>query len=695
MLVTSWTHTALADAASPGVIHLVEAYDEAVWQVQLPLEQLTDEKIFTTPDSLKVADAQLAAIAPAAGVETAIAFITLDFEDMSQLRPWAPQRPLELMEASEPALTSLDLTQSVQVAAEAVDSVNVKPIDVIDADSAAAAPALETTETALASPDQAQPVSAASDVAKSDEVTPTDATSAVVEATDPAFLPTAQVTRLAPSNDQFIDISEVTVTGTSNNTSTDVAAQPVMTGIVEPVMKPKAITLAQLTPPAPAPVEPAPLPSAQVTRIETPAATPVPAPEPEKPAPKQVERLAEAVLLAVNENPDIQISKARQDDAYYGIMESRAGFLPKLDLALSAGPEYMVPDAAASTTEARREGTVTMRQTVWDFGLTLYDLRRAKALYESAEWATREKIESITFEISAAYIGILERERIVDLARDNVAAHKKILRMVEVQRELGLVTGADVSRVQARLSNVQAALLDRESERDQAKENYRRLVKRLPATVVEPPAPEASLPTDADAAVALIDERSPQMMQTLSDQRSLASQRRSQIGNFYPKVELEVQGNWKEQNQGDTGRARDARAMVIMRYNLFNGLADLATKRRIDARLREVDFEVERVRREVEQDIRSDFRALEASRQKVSAVDSEVEAAQKVVDLYAEQFKTGKRTAFDLLDGQQSLVQARTNYINNRFQSVVSGYRVLQKLGLLFDHVSAAPANKI
>lgn len=439
------------------------------------------------------------------------------------------------------------------------------------------------------------------------------------------------------------------------------------------------------------------LPDAQVKRLEA-VAQDVPPPSPvqeeDKPA-GEVEQLAEAVLLAVSENPDIQISKARQDDAYYGTMESRAGFLPKVDLAISGGSELNAPNSGNTTVELRREGTLTVRQTLWNFGLTLNDLRRAKALYESAEWATREKIESITFDISSAYIGVLERQRIAELARDNVVAHKRILRMVEVQRELGLSTGADVSRVQARLSNVEAALQDRESERDQAKENYRRLVNRLPARVVDPPIPDLALPSDADAAVELIDERSPQLMQTLSDQRSLEAQRRSQVGALYPSVDLEMQGNWKEQVQGDTGRARDTRAMVVMRYNLFNGFADYAVKKRIDARLREIGYEVERVRREVEQDIRSDFRALDASRRKVATVDSEVQAAQNVVDLYAEQFKTGKRTAFDLLDGQQALVQARTNQISNRFQSVISGYRVLQKLGLLFDHISTTPHNKI
>jgi outer membrane protein, adhesin transport system len=431
--------------------------------------------------------------------------------------------------------------------------------------------------------------------------------------------------------------------------------------------------------PSAAPPERAPM---TVVRMRDTAA----APEPE------IENLREAIAAALNENPDIQIAKARQDDAFYGVREARAAWMPRVDVSASYGPEYNNPSQGNSGMEQRKEGSATLRQTVWDFGLTLNDVRRARALYESAEWATREQIEAIAFEISVAYIGVLERERLVQLAEESIAAHERILKMVTTQRDLGLATGADVSRVETRLNNVRAAALDRKSERDQARERYRRLVKRLPGQVVELPEPAAMLPAEADAAVAMIETKSPRLQQTMSDKRSLQSQRSAQRGNFFPKVELELQGNWKDDVSGDTNRNRDARAMVVMRYNLFNGGRDVATLRRIEARQREVEFEVDRVRRDVEQDIRNDFSALKAAQDKVATIDKEVAAAREVERLYAEQFKAGKRTAFDLLDSQQSLFNARGTQVSNRYQQLVSSYRILQKLGGLFEFLSTADA---
>jgi outer membrane protein TolC len=196
------------------------------------------------------------------------------------------------------------------------------------------------------------------------------------------------------------------------------------------------------------------------------------------------------------------------------------------------------------------------------------------------------------------------------------------------------------------------------------------------------------LPGNVDEAVDLIDQRSPRMAQAVEDRKSLQKQYASQTGAFLPHVSVLLQGNHKYDVLGETGMSDDARAMVQVTYNLFNGGADLATRHRIGARLREADYELDRRRREVEQDIRTDFDALGAARQKIATITAEIESAQKVVDLYRQQFREGKRTVFEVLDSEKTLYGAKANQISNRAAMNLSEYRVLQKLGGLFELVS-------
>ena len=421
---------------------------------------------------------------------------------------------------------------------------------------------------------------------------------------------------------------------------------------------------------------------------DTPQAGSKSAEPPVEPPADATESLRDAIVAALKGNPDIQISLAQQDDAYYGVAEARAAWLPHLDATVGYGREWAKSGTSAATWENRVEGSLTLTQNIWDFGVTMNDVRRARASYRSAQWAAREKIESIAYDITSSYVSVLQQQQLVVLAQQEIEADKRVLRMVSVQKDLGLTTAADVSRAQAQIDGSQSQLLDRKSALQQARIGYRRLTGHLPATAQELPAAVAMLPTSVGAAVDMIDDHSPHMAQAVEDRKSLLRQYASETGAFLPHVSMVVQANHKYDVLGKTGMADDGRAMVTLSYNLLNGGADLAVRRRIGARIREADYELDRRRREVEQNIRTDFDALGAAQQKIATIDAEIASAEKVVDLYRQQFREGRRTVFEVLDSEKTLYNARANQIVNQSAMHLAEYRVLQGLGGLFDLVS-------
>ncbi len=366
--------------------------------------------------------------------------------------------------------------------------------------------------------------------------------------------------------------------------------------------------------------------------------------------------------------------------------------MPHLDMTVGYGPEMARQGVAAFTHRRRVEGSLTLSQNLWDWGVTLNDIKRARASYRAAQWATREQIETVSFDITNAYLGILQQQKQIALTEGEIAATTKLLRMISVQKDLGLTTQADVDRAKARLDNVQSTLLDRKSALQQARDSYKRLTDHLPGRAVDLPSTAGALPETVEAAVDMIDDHSPRMAQAVQDRRSLDRQYASQTGTFLPRVGLLVQGNHKYDVLGKTGLTEDARAMVTVSYSFLNGGADIAVRDRIGARLRQADYELDRRRREVEQDIRADFQSLGAAQQKIATINSEIDSAQRVADLYKQQFREGKRSVFDMLDSQQVLFAARSNAVANEFAMHLAEYRVLQKLGGLFDLVSVGEA---
>lgn len=402
----------------------------------------------------------------------------------------------------------------------------------------------------------------------------------------------------------------------------------------------------------------------------------------------KTESLRDAIIASLRQNPDIQIALARQDDAKYSVDQARAAYLPRVDLTAATGPEYNVPNIPGTTLMHRSEGTLNVHQNLWDFGVTINDIKRARAAYASAQWTTRGQIEQVSFDIASAYLNMLEKQKLIALVEGEIATQDKMSKMIEVQKDLGLTTSADVSRAKVRADSLQQQLLDAQSQLQQQREAYRRLTGHVPGLAVDLPPIDAALPPTAEMAVDGIASHSPDLASAMEGRRAVAKELESQYGNFFPKLSLDAQSNYKDEVLGRTGRNSDARVVFTMTYNLFNGGADLALKRRIQARLREADYQLDRVRRDVEQDIRIDFQSLQAARDKMATIESQVTAAEKVVSLYREQFRSGQRSVFDLLDSQQALYQANQARITNATQKQVSGLRVLQKLAGLFDLVS-------
>jgi len=405
------------------------------------------------------------------------------------------------------------------------------------------------------------------------------------------------------------------------------------------------------------------------------------------------ETLASAVQDALEQNPEIQIAKAQWDDARFGVQESRAALLPSLEVQAARGHERTAPEAGDQSDHSRSELSLLVRQNVYDFGATRGAVRSADRVAASAEWAFRAQVDSVALDIAEAFLQVLEQNSIVTLAEQNLAAHDRILETVQTQQEFGLVTGADVSRVDARLNAARADLLDQRSALEQARENYRRLLNREPGPLAEPGRVEGLIPPTADDAVALLDESNPQVLQARLLLASLDEQREATRAGYLPRFDLELTASTRDNAGGEVGRSDESRAMINMRLPLFDGGAREAAIGRVSARIRQAEFEVERAQRDAEQAVRNDYSALSSAWEKVDAIEDEVAAAERLVELYDEQFRQGTRSVFDLLDGQSTLYQAQVRRESNRTEMRISGYRVLRTLGSLFAAITLPSAD--
>jgi outer membrane protein, adhesin transport system len=154
---------------------------------------------------------------------------------------------------------------------------------------------------------------------------------------------------------------------------------------------------------------------------------------------------------------------------------------------------------------------------------------------------------------------------------------------------------------------------------------------------------------------------------------------------YYPNLDLELGASAGEDLDGVEGSDISAQALVVLRYNLFRGGADIAREREGFARLREARESLRVAQREAEEEARVAFNAMITARTRVRALARGVEAQRATRDIYAQQFDLGQRGLLDLLDAENELFNDRSNLVTASFTEMFAVYRVLAVIGTLLD----------
>lgn len=408
--------------------------------------------------------------------------------------------------------------------------------------------------------------------------------------------------------------------------------------------------------------------------------------------------LADAVAYAVLTYPEIRAYEARTREAKAGIDVSNAALLPNADLRLAAGGNFSgsyegraVPYKIASTSvDNRFDGGLILRQLLWDFGAAGADIARAKLLSESESFRLREKIDEIAWRTAQTYVKIHEHRALIGLVDETIAAHQNLLRIVMAQEKEGHGTSADVNRVKSRLTDISTIRADVSLNLKAAEDQFERLTRLKPTALGQVPNYRARIPGKPEFAIEQVLARNPRLAAMQANNRAIEKELEAQRAGNLPKLGFELDTESKNFRTGIGGRTQtEGRGMLAMRFKLLDGGLSAAQERQIKARIEGGEMLLLNEREQFEADIRQGYRAIESAGRKGSLLADGVTSAKRVRELYLEQFKAGKRTIFELLDGQMAHYTARRAQIESQFEITKAVIDILRATGDLTPTLSA------
>jgi adhesin transport system outer membrane protein len=281
---------------------------------------------------------------------------------------------------------------------------------------------------------------------------------------------------------------------------------------------------------------------------------------------------------------------------------------------------------------------------------------------------------------------VLRDEERLKNADENIKKHEETLALVKKRADLGGGNVADVSQAEARLQTAHSTYTDIQGQLRETQTKFLQVVG-VPATDLDDVTGSdlSRVPENVDLSVQKGLENNPKVRLAKHDVERAEAEVREQTASLYPKLNFEAVASADRYNSGLKETDWNAQFLLVMRYNLYRGGADIARIKEFKER-RSESLEQLRVReREVEQDVHSSWAARTTQQDRISLLEKQVQANQQTYEGYVQQFDIGQRGLLDVLDAANELFISNDQLIQARNQEEFSSFRILASQGQLVE----------
>jgi outer membrane protein len=395
------------------------------------------------------------------------------------------------------------------------------------------------------------------------------------------------------------------------------------------------------------------------------------------PAPARAQSLADALVAAYRNSNLLDQNRALLRAADEDVLQAQARILPVINFitnfltSSSGAPDYRLSFA------------ISISMPLIDFGRGRLgiDLAREQVLSARAGLVVVEQRVLLT--AVAAYLNLHSARQVVGLRRNNVEVIERQAQAARERFELGDGTRTDVALAEARLAAARSALAAAEGDAAVAREDYNFAVGRYPGGLSAPPA-LPRLPRTLDAAQAHARGHHPAILQA---QHQVAAAdivtritRTERLGTLTGSLSVEAR---RQQIGVIEGTSSDLTASLGYQVPLYTGGRLPSAERQTVARAEAQRAALNQTVAQVNAAVAQAWAQLTVARAQLEATGLQIEAAEAALQAVRAEAEFGTRTALDVLDAEQDLLDARTSRLLASTAVQRAAYVLLESTGQL------------
>jgi outer membrane protein len=418
--------------------------------------------------------------------------------------------------------------------------------------------------------------------------------------------------------------------------------------------------------------------------------------------PAFADTLEGALALAYQNNPQINSARAAARATDEGVGIALSGYRPKFTAQAEAGEVYLdsltkgvstvgrLPVYTKSTSlTALQQYSLQGTQTLYNGFQTASKTRQAEAAVFGQREALRNTEQQVLLSAATAYLNLLQNAALLDLNRNNVSVLEATLRQTRDRFTAGEVTRTDVAQALQQLDLGRSQLHAAESQYITAKSQYLQFIGVEPGKLASASPVDRFSPRTLNGALQRAASQNPQITLAMYAVDAQVENLKALESALYPVLSVtgslsKAYGSFTQPNNLESLTGEVFGTLTVP---LYQGGAEYAQIRQAKETLGQRRLDLDTARLSVQQAVTQAWGQLEAAKAQIDASNAAVTASEIALDGVREEARVGQRTTLDVLNAQQTLVQARTNLVTAQHDRLVASYSLLAAVGSLAPQI--------
>ena len=378
---------------------------------------------------------------------------------------------------------------------------------------------------------------------------------------------------------------------------------------------------------------------------------------------KKTLSLNEAIEIALSNNHDLQISKANIDIAKSRIKSAKSAYYPQIETKI------VVPFVG-------RESGFFLDQLIWDFGRTSGIVKSRKSEFKASKHAFDKNTFDTIQNTKIAYYKVLIAKHNLIAAENKLEKNKISFTKIEELNKAGRSSNIELTKANSDLGSSELELLDSQNKYEISKLELMNLIgKNIDDNLdLEEDIKVNEINYDIDESVKIAIEESEELKNLEAKQASIQAKLSTSKSEFLPvifgRTAYRFEGDGADDDGDDTPSFI---AGIGVKFPIFLGFSRFAKLDESNAQFRRSQIEIEKLKHNIEKDVRKLYLQLSHARKRVSISNSSKNLSEKNLMLIKEKYNLGRASTVDLADAKASFSASNAEY----FEAIYN-YKITQ-----------------